>query len=38
VENDEHLVDLSMWTMSHPRGQRTTEGEITVELPSKAGK
>ena len=38
VENDEHLVDLDMWTMSHPRGQKTTEGEITVELPSKAGK
>ncbi len=37
VEGDEHLVDLDIWTMSHPRGQRTTDGEMTVELPSKAG-
>jgi hypothetical protein len=35
-ENGEHLVDLDMWTESHPRGQRTTDGEITVQLPSKA--
>ena len=35
VEGDEHLVDLKIWTMSHPRGQRTTEGEMVVELPSR---
>ncbi len=37
VEGDEHLVDLKIWTESHPRGQRTTDGAVTVELPSKAG-
>jgi acyl dehydratase len=37
VEGDEHLVDLKIWTESHPRGQRTTDGEATVELPSKVG-
>ncbi len=35
VENGEHLVDLKIWTQSHPRDQRTTDGEVTVELPSK---
>jgi hypothetical protein len=35
VEDGEHLVDLKLWTESHPRDQRTTDGEITVELPSK---
>jgi hypothetical protein len=37
VENGEHLVDLKIWTMSHPRGERTTDGTMIVELPSKAG-
>ncbi|MBW2314197.1 MAG: MaoC family dehydratase N-terminal domain-containing protein [Deltaproteobacteria bacterium] len=36
IEGDEHLVDLRIWTESHPRGERTTDGEMTVELPSKA--
>ncbi len=34
-DGGENLVDLKIWTMSHPRGQRTTEGEMTVELPSR---
>jgi hypothetical protein len=38
VKDGEHLVDLRIWTMSHPRGERTTDGEMTVELPSKAVK
>jgi len=37
VENGEHLVDLKVWTQSHPRDQRTTDGTLVVELPSKAG-
>jgi hypothetical protein len=37
VEGNEHLVDLKIWTESHPRGQRTTDGEMTVQLPSKQG-
>jgi hypothetical protein len=35
VEKGEHLVDLRIWTESHPRGQRTTDGEMVVQLPSK---
>lgn len=35
VEGGQHLVDLDIWTMSHPRGDRTSEGGATVELPSR---
>jgi hypothetical protein len=35
VEEGRHLVDLEIWTMSHPRGDRTSEGVATVELPSR---
>ena len=35
VEDGRHLVDLEIWTMSHPRGDRTSEGVATVELPSR---
>ena len=35
VEDGEHLVDLRIWSESHPRGERTTEGEATVQLPSR---
>jgi hypothetical protein len=38
VEGDEHLIDLRIWTEAHPRGEKTTDGEMVVELPSKAGK
>jgi hypothetical protein len=37
VEEGEHLVDLRIWTESHPRGQRTTDGEMVVQLPSRSG-
>lgn len=35
VENGQNLVDLEIWTMSHPRGDRTSEGTAVVELPSR---
>lgn len=35
VEGDRHLVDLVIHTESHPRGERTSEGTATVELPSR---
>ncbi|MDP6469929.1 MAG: MaoC family dehydratase N-terminal domain-containing protein [Pseudomonadales bacterium] len=35
VEGDEYLIDLHIRTMSHPRGERTTEGDAVVQLPSK---
>ena len=35
VEDGQHLVDLRIWSLSHPRGERTTEGEAVVELPSR---
>ncbi|MBW2385169.1 MAG: MaoC family dehydratase N-terminal domain-containing protein [Deltaproteobacteria bacterium] len=37
VEEGEHLVDLRIWTQSHPRDQRTTDGEMTVQLPTQQG-
>ncbi len=35
VEGDQHLVDLDISTVSHPRGDLTTEGSVVVELPSR---
>ena len=35
VEGDRHLVDLEVWTTSHPRGETTSQGAATVELPSR---
>ncbi|MBQ60814.1 MAG: hypothetical protein CMQ19_01935 [Gammaproteobacteria bacterium] len=37
VVDGENIVDLRIWTQSHPRDQRTTDGQMTVQLPSKAG-
>jgi acyl dehydratase len=36
VEEDRHLVDLELRSESHPRGELTSEGTATVELPSRA--
>ncbi len=30
------LVELEIWSMSHPRGEKTTKGSVTVQLPSRA--
>jgi len=35
VEDGRRLVDLDIWTMSHPRGDRTTEGTAVVQLPGR---
>lgn len=35
TEGGRHLVDLDIWTTSHPRGETTSEGTATVELPSR---
>ena len=37
VEGKEHLVDLTL-TATNQRGETTTEGSATVDLPSNAGK
>lgn len=34
-EGDRYLVDLDIWTESHPRGEKTSEGTAVVELPSR---
>lgn len=35
VEGDRHLVELDVWTKSHPRDDVTSEGTVVVELPSR---
>ncbi len=35
VESGRRLVDLDVWTVAHPRGERTTEGSAVVQLPSR---
>lgn len=35
VVNGEHLVDLDIWTITHPRGEETSRGRATVQLPDK---
>jgi len=35
VVGDERLVDLEVWTVSHPRGEQTSIGSATVQLPGK---
>ena len=35
VEDGRRLVDLDVWTVSHPRGDRTTEGTAVVQLPGR---
>jgi acyl dehydratase len=37
VENGEHLIDLAISTLSHPRGEQTSKGTATVQLPSRGG-
>ncbi len=34
-EAGQNLIDLEVWTMSHPRGDRTSEGTAVIELPSR---
>lgn len=36
VVDGQHLVDLDVWTMSHPRGDITSEGTAVAEVPSRA--
>jgi acyl dehydratase len=35
VAEGRRLVDLEIWSVSHPRGETTTRGTATVQLPSR---
>lgn len=37
VEDGQHLVDLDVYTISHPRDEKTSRGTATVQLPSRQG-
>jgi hypothetical protein len=37
VVDGEHLVDLEIRTVTHPRGEETSRGSATVQLISKQG-
>lgn len=37
VVGNDHLVDLEIWSVSHPRGEKTSVGSATVSLPARPG-
>jgi hypothetical protein len=37
IENGPHLIDLAVSTWTHPRGEQSSRGTATVQLPSKLG-